>query len=162
MAELGGRVICDYMLGPKIASGSFAVVWRGRLRHTRMEVAVKEIDKQQLSPKVHDSLLKEIAILRHGSHANIVRFHHAILTEERIYLVLEYCDGGDLAAHIQRSVARHFMRIFFCQICGASVAFDFERLVLDCGAGLAVGMYSGLTYGLKEAHGSHDWNVEFL
>ncbi|KAJ0968190.1 hypothetical protein J5N97_025107 [Dioscorea zingiberensis] len=93
-----------------------------------MEVAVKEIDKQQLSPKVHDSLLKEIAILRHGSHANIVRFHHAILTKERIYLVLEYCDGGDLAA----------------------------LGILDL-QGLAVGMYSGLTYGLKEAHGSHDW-----
>ncbi|KAJ0968213.1 hypothetical protein J5N97_025130 [Dioscorea zingiberensis] len=98
-----------------------------------MEVAVKEIDKQQHSPKVHDSLLKEIAILRHGSHANIVRFHHAILTKERIYLVLEYCDGGDLAA----------------------------LGILDL-QGLAVGMYSGLTYGLKEAHGSHDWVVEFL
>ncbi|KAJ0968177.1 hypothetical protein J5N97_025094 [Dioscorea zingiberensis] len=59
-----------------------------------MEVAVKEIDKQQHSPKVHDSLIKEIAILRHGSHANIVSFHHAILTKERIYLVLEYCDGA--------------------------------------------------------------------
>ncbi|KAJ0974464.1 hypothetical protein J5N97_016429 [Dioscorea zingiberensis] len=116
MAELAGRVIGDYMLGPKIGSGSFAVVWRGRHRHTGMEVAVKEIDKQQLSPKVHDSLLKEIAILRHVSHPNIVRFHHAILTEERIYLVLEYCDGGDLAAYIQRhgrvseAVARHFLR----------------------------------------------------
>lgn len=29
------------------------------------------------------------------------------------------------------------------------------------GAGLAAGMYSGLTYGLKEARGAHDW-VRFL
>jgi len=35
---------------------------------------------------------------------------------DRIYLVLEYCAGGDLAAYIQRhgkvseTVARHFMR----------------------------------------------------
>ncbi|KAJ0968193.1 hypothetical protein J5N97_025110 [Dioscorea zingiberensis] len=55
-----------------------------------------------------------------------------------------------------------FVLMIGLKICGASVAFDFERLVLDCGAGLAVGMYSGLTYGLKEAHGSHDWVVEFL
>ena len=37
-------------------------------------------------------------------------------TQEKIYLVLEYCDGGDLAAYINRyervskAVARHFMR----------------------------------------------------
>lgn len=37
-------------------------------------------------------------------------------TEDRIFLVLEYCDGGDLAAYIHRhgkvsdNVARHFMR----------------------------------------------------
>ncbi|OMP06301.1 hypothetical protein CCACVL1_01634, partial [Corchorus capsularis] len=37
-------------------------------------------------------------------------------TEDRIFLVLEYCDGGDLAAYIHRygkvseEVARHFMR----------------------------------------------------
>lgn len=37
-------------------------------------------------------------------------------TEDRIFLVLEYCDGGDLAAYIQRygkvseEVARHLMR----------------------------------------------------
>ncbi|KAL9252915.1 Serine/threonine-protein kinase ATG1a-like protein, partial [Drosera capensis] len=37
-------------------------------------------------------------------------------TQEKIYLVLEYCDGGDLASYIQRhgqvseDVARHFMR----------------------------------------------------
>lgn len=37
-------------------------------------------------------------------------------TEDRIYLVLEYCDGGDLAGYIYRhgrvseDVARHFMR----------------------------------------------------
>lgn len=37
-------------------------------------------------------------------------------TGDKIFLVLEYCDGGDLAAYIHRhgkvseEVARHFMR----------------------------------------------------
>jgi hypothetical protein len=26
-----------------------------------------------------------------------------------------------------------------------------------CAVGLAAGVYSGLTYGLKEARGAHDW-----
>ncbi|TXG63130.1 hypothetical protein EZV62_010124 [Acer yangbiense] len=82
------RLIGDYIVGPRIGSGSFAVVWKATHRQLGIEVAVKEIDKKLLSPK----------------------------TKERIYLVLEYCDGGDLAAYLHRhgkvseAVARHFMR----------------------------------------------------
>ncbi|KAK7294573.1 hypothetical protein RJT34_17462 [Clitoria ternatea] len=110
------RVVGDYILGPQIGSGSFAVVWRSRNRHSGLEVAVKEIDKRQLSPKVRDNLLKEISILSTIHHPNIIRLFEAVETNDRIYLILEYCGGGDLAAYIHRhgkvseTVARHFMR----------------------------------------------------
>ncbi|WOK98951.1 serine/threonine-protein kinase ATG1a isoform X2 [Canna indica] len=119
-AEEGrARVVGDYILGPRIGSGSFAVVWRARHRLHGHEVAVKEIDKKQVDSKVRDGLLKEIAILRHISHPNIVRFYEAVQTEDKIFLVLEYCAGGDVAGYIKRygsygrvseGVARHFMR----------------------------------------------------
>ncbi|KAL2336293.1 hypothetical protein Fmac_010739 [Flemingia macrophylla] len=115
--ELGGpRVIGDYIMGPRIGSGSFAVVWRSRHRISGLEVAVKEIDKRQLSSKVRENLLKEISILSTINHPNIIRLFEAIQTNDRIYLVLEYCAGGDLAAYSHRygrvseAVARHFMR----------------------------------------------------
>ncbi|KAL6131174.1 hypothetical protein ACLB2K_069552 [Fragaria x ananassa] len=110
------RLIGDYILGPKVGSGSFAVVWRSTHRQLGIEVAVKEIDKKHLSPKVSESLLKEISILSTINHPNIIHLFEAIQTKDRIYLVLEYCDGGDLATYIQRhgkvseTVARHFMR----------------------------------------------------
>ncbi|KAA3475166.1 serine/threonine-protein kinase ATG1a-like isoform X1 [Gossypium australe] len=110
------RLVGDYILGPKIGSGSFAVVWRSRHRQHGLEVAVKEIDKKLLSSKVSESLLKEISILSTINHPNIIQLFEAIETEDRIFLVLEYCDGGDLAAYIQRygkvseEVARHLMR----------------------------------------------------
>ncbi|XP_050147030.1 serine/threonine-protein kinase ATG1a-like isoform X1 [Malus sylvestris] len=110
------RLIGDYILGPKVGSGSFAVVWRSRHRQLGTEVAVKEIDKKPLSPKVSDNVLKEISILSTINHPNIIRLFEAIQTEDRIFLVLEYCDGGDLADYIRRhgkvseTVARHFMR----------------------------------------------------
>ncbi|XP_028208179.1 serine/threonine-protein kinase ATG1a-like isoform X3 [Glycine soja] len=117
MMEFGGpRVIGDYIVGPRIGSGSFAVVWRARNRSSGLEYAVKEIDKRQLSPKVRENLLKEISILSTIHHPNIIRLFEAIQTNDRIYLVLEYCAGGDLAAYIHRHgkvsepVARHFMR----------------------------------------------------
>ncbi|WKA05689.1 hypothetical protein VitviT2T_023638 [Vitis vinifera] len=110
------RVVGEYILGPRIGSGSYAVVWESRHRQSGMVVAIKEIDKEHLNPKVKDNLFKEIEILRTINHPNIIRLLQAIETSDRIFLVLEYCDGGDLAAYIHRrgrvpeAVARHFMR----------------------------------------------------
>lgn len=106
------RMVGDYIIGPRIGSGSFAVVWRSRHRVLGTEFAIKEIDKKHLN----DNLKKEISILGNVSHPNIIRLYEAIETEGRIFLVLEYCDGGDLGAYIQRhgrvseDVARHFIK----------------------------------------------------
>ncbi|XP_042425661.1 serine/threonine-protein kinase ATG1a isoform X2 [Zingiber officinale] len=117
--EARGRLVGDYILGPKIGAGSFASVWRARHRKYGHEVAVKEIDKQRVDSKVRDCLLKEVSILRNISHPNIVRFFQAIQTEDKIFLVLEYCAGGDVADYLNRQgirgrvsedVARHFLR----------------------------------------------------
>lgn len=72
------RLVGDYELGPKIGFGSFAVVWLAKHRSSGLEVAVKEIDKKLLSPKVRDNLLKEISILSTIDHPNIIRFYEAI------------------------------------------------------------------------------------
>ncbi|XP_038682185.1 serine/threonine-protein kinase ATG1a isoform X2 [Tripterygium wilfordii] len=110
------RMMGDYVLGDKIGSGSFAVVWKAMHRQRGAEFAVKEIDKRQLSQKVSENLLKEISILSTIDHPNIIRFFEAIQTKDRIYLVLEYCDGGDLGHYINRhgkvseATAKHFMR----------------------------------------------------
>lgn len=116
MAEGGnkGRVVGDYVLQKQIGSGSFSVVWHARHRHG-YEVAIKEIATQKLTPKLRENLLSETKILRQIKHPNIIRLHDIVEESGRIYIVLEYCTGGDLAAHIQRygrfseAVARHFM-----------------------------------------------------
>ncbi|KAF8117863.1 hypothetical protein N665_0008s0203 [Sinapis alba] len=110
------RLVGDYELGRRLGSGSFAVVWLAKHRSSGLEVAIKEIDKKLLNPKVRDSLLKEISILRTIDHPNIIRLHESIETGDRIFLVLEYCSGGDLAEYINlhgkvsEPVAKHFMR----------------------------------------------------
>ncbi|KAJ4884874.1 Protein kinase superfamily protein [Raphanus sativus] len=110
------RLVGDYELGRRLGSGSFAVVWQAKHRSSGSEVAIKEIDKKLLNPKVRDSLLKEISILRTIDHPNIIRLHESIETGDRIFLVLEYCSGGDLADYINlhgkvsEPVAKHFMR----------------------------------------------------
>lgn len=106
------RVVGDYLIGRKIGSGSFAVVWKSKHRQLGTEFAIKEIDKKHLN----ENLRKEISILRTITHPNIIRLYEAIETDERIYLVLEYCEGGDLGEYIHRhgrvseDIARHFMK----------------------------------------------------
>jgi len=68
------RLVGDYIIGPRIGSGSFAVVWRSRHRVLGTEFAIKEIDKKHLN----DNLKKEISILRNISHPNIIRLYEAI------------------------------------------------------------------------------------
>ncbi|GLJ55411.1 hypothetical protein SUGI_1189660 [Cryptomeria japonica] len=119
MADRGGnrgRIIGDYVLEQQIGSGSFAVVWRSRHIHDGYEVAIKEIATDKLSSKLEQNLLSEITILKQINHPNIIRLHDIVKASGRIYIVLEYCTGGDLAAYIQyhrrssEAVARHFMR----------------------------------------------------
>ncbi|KAL8138301.1 hypothetical protein V2J09_004302 [Rumex salicifolius] len=72
-------------------------------------------------------MLKEISILRRINHPNIIRLFDAIETDDKIFLVLEYCEGGDLGAYLHKhgrvsmDVARHFMRQLAA---GLKVLFD--------------------------------------
>ncbi|KAJ3682686.1 hypothetical protein LUZ60_012913 [Juncus effusus] len=111
----GGRVVGDYMLGKEIGKGAFSVVWAGRHRFRGTEVAVKEIIMDKLTKKLKDSLLSEVHILRRINHPNIISLYDSIEEPDRIYLILEYCRGGDLYMYIQRhgrvpeATAKHFM-----------------------------------------------------
>ncbi|KAK9168313.1 hypothetical protein Syun_000453 [Stephania yunnanensis] len=120
MAQSGSRarVVGDYVIGQQIGSGSFSVVWHARHRDNGMEFAIKEIAMARLSPKLQESLMSEIEILRRISHPNIIRLHDIIQAPGRIHLVLDYCRGGDLSVYIRQhgrvseAIAKHFM----CQL----------------------------------------------
>ncbi|KAL5991708.1 hypothetical protein ACLOJK_012618 [Asimina triloba] len=109
-------VLGDYMMGRQIGFGSFSVVWYGRHRVHGSEVAIKEIVMERLNKKLQDSLLSEIEILKNINHPNIIHLHDIIENSGRIYLVLEYCRGGDLSIYIQRHgsvpelTAKYFMQ----------------------------------------------------
>ncbi|KAL5214012.1 hypothetical protein ABZP36_003164 [Zizania latifolia] len=92
------------------------VVWRAVDRSTGSRVAVKQVLLAGLPGRLRDSLDCEVRFLAGVSHPNIIRLLDVIQTPSSLYLVLELCEGGDLAAYIERigrveeSVARNFMR----------------------------------------------------
>ncbi|KAM0866795.1 hypothetical protein ACQ4PT_042415 [Festuca glaucescens] len=114
------RRVGDYMLLRQIGSGAYSRVWLGRHLARGTEVAVKEIAMERLSSKLRDSLLSEVDILRSIRHPNVIALHDSIRDGKRIYLILEYCRGGDLYSYLLRhkrvpeTVAKHFIRQLAC------------------------------------------------
>ena len=49
-------------------------------------------------------LVSEVNILRELNHPNIVKYYDRVIDKEKakLYIVMEFCQGGDLAALIRR------------------------------------------------------------
>lgn len=91
------------MLG-SVAVGQFGKVSKIRRRADQRVMVWKEVQYSKMSEKEKQQLVDEVNILRDLRHPNIVRYYDRVIDKEnsRIYIVMEFCDGGDLAAVIQR------------------------------------------------------------
>ncbi|KAI0372436.1 Pkinase-domain-containing protein [Pilatotrama ljubarskyi] len=91
-----------YVIVSDLGKGSFATVYRGYHEQTHQQVAIKTVNRSGLSPKLFDNLQGEIEILKSLSHRHITRLLDVIRAERNIYLIMEFCAGGDLANYIKK------------------------------------------------------------
>ncbi|KAG7279755.1 hypothetical protein CRUP_021371 [Coryphaenoides rupestris] len=111
----------EYSRKDLVGHGAFAVVFKGRHRKkTDWEVAIKSINKKNLS-KSQILLGKEIKILKELQHENIVGLYDVQEMPNSIFLVMEYCNGGDLADYLQAkgTLREDTLRTFLQQIAAA-------------------------------------------
>lgn len=88
--------IGKYRLLKTIGKGNFAKVKLAKHIPTGKEVAIKIIDKTQLSPGSLQKLFREVRIMKTLDHPNIVKLFQVIETEKTLYLVMEYASGGEV------------------------------------------------------------------
>ncbi|KAL0945932.1 hypothetical protein HGRIS_012213 [Hohenbuehelia grisea] len=91
-----------YVIGSEIGKGSFATVYKGYHEDTHKQVAVKAVKRDKLSQKLLDNLQSEIDILKSLAHRHITRLLDIVWADRHIYLIIEYCAGGDLTRYIQK------------------------------------------------------------
>ena len=92
-----------YEVRGKIGKGKFGLVKYGINKETKREVAIKIISKKTMQPSDFEQAKIEIDILKICQHPNIVNIYDVFETSNYIYIVMEYCDGGDLLSYIKKT-----------------------------------------------------------
>uniref|UniRef100_A0A452HFL6 Maternal embryonic leucine zipper kinase n=1 Tax=Gopherus agassizii TaxID=38772 RepID=A0A452HFL6_9SAUR len=114
------EILKYYELYETVGTGGFAKVKLGRHLLTGEKVAIKIMDKLALGDDL-PRVKTEIDAMKNLSHQHICRLYHVIETSKKIFMVLEYCPGGELFDYIisKDRLSEEEARIFFRQIVSA-------------------------------------------
>ncbi|KAG8099268.1 hypothetical protein GUJ93_ZPchr0013g36353 [Zizania palustris] len=86
-----------YEMGRALGEGHFGKVKLARHADTGAAFAIKILDRQRiLAMKIDEQIKREIATLKLLKHPNVVRLHEVSASKTKIYMVLEYVNGGEL------------------------------------------------------------------
>ncbi|KAM5331004.1 maternal embryonic leucine zipper kinase isoform 1-T4 [Glossophaga mutica] len=109
-----------YELYETIGTGGFAKVKLARHILTGEMVAIKIMDKNALGSDL-PRIKTEIDALKNLRHQHICQLYHVLETANKIFIVLEYCPGGELFDYIisQDRLLEEEARVVFRQIVSA-------------------------------------------
>jgi serine/threonine protein kinase len=126
-----------------IGSGSYSVVYLGKIIDEKIMkdnelqsdiVAIKKINISNLDHKSFRMINDEVDIMHKIKKCknvckNIVRCYDIFEEFDYIYLVLEYCENGDLSQIIGRSIKENVVKYYFTQIINA-LYFLYENNII--------------------------------
>ena len=92
--------INNYELKEDIGEGNFGKVKLGIFKKTGEEFAIKIINKDKIKKQMKNILFKENEIITKFNHINVVYVFQIIEDEKNIYIVMEYCNKGELFDYI--------------------------------------------------------------
>ena len=95
--------LSSYEVLEVLGTGSFGTVSKVRRRDTGQICVWKEIHFGQMSEREKSMLVSEVNILRELRNPFVVKYHDRVVdkTSAKLFIVMEYCGGGDLARVIK-------------------------------------------------------------
>ena len=113
----------NYELDKFLGSGAFGEVYLTSKKGDSRKFATKKLDREQMEKEegAMKYLRNEIVILQFLNHPNIVKFEEVKKTKKHFYIIMEYCNGGDLTGAIEKykekygkpfpeEIVQHFMK----------------------------------------------------
>ncbi|KAI3833767.1 hypothetical protein MKW92_017158 [Papaver armeniacum] len=89
--------IGKYEMGKTLGEGSFAKVKYAKNLETGDSVAIKVLQKDQvLRHMMVEQIKREISTMKLIKHPNVVQLHEVMASKTKIYIVLEFVNGGEL------------------------------------------------------------------
>jgi MAP/microtubule affinity-regulating kinase len=112
----------NFKMDKILGQGSYAIVKLATNKLNDEQVAIKVYEKFRLSdPRKMKNVRREISILQHMNHPNIIKLHDSFDTNKQIYLIMEYIGKNSLHAFIKSKPNRRIedaeAKKIFIQIC---------------------------------------------
>ena len=110
--------INDFILKEDIGEGNFGKVKFCIFKRTGEEYAIKIINKKKIKDKMKNSFFKENEIATKFNHINVIYVFRIFEDKENFYLVMEYCQKGELFDYIvqHQRLSEREAAIFFYQL----------------------------------------------
>ena len=90
-----------YDVKNKLGSGKFGLVKLGIDKKTGQKVAIKIMKKSSMDSSDLELVRTEIEILKICQHPNIIRLYNVFENADYMYIIMEYCSGGDLFSYLE-------------------------------------------------------------
>ncbi|XP_051822331.1 serine/threonine-protein kinase Nek1 isoform X6 [Antechinus flavipes] len=105
----------------KIGEGSFGKAILVKSKEDCKQYVIKEINISRMSNKERKESRKEVEVLANMKHPNIVLYRESFEESGSLYIVMDYCEGGDLYKRINAQKGVLFpedqIMDWFVQIC---------------------------------------------
>ena len=94
VGKVAGKFEDKYVIVKEIGSGAFSRCLKVKNKITGVSFACKELSKKNLSD--YKGLMAEVNLMIKLDHPNIIKLYEVYENESYIYLIMEYCRGGEL------------------------------------------------------------------
>ncbi|CAF4355954.1 unnamed protein product, partial [Rotaria sp. Silwood2] len=84
-----------------IGSGAFGQAWLVQAKADGKQLVMKEIKIAKMGKKERDDARKEVDVLAKMEHPYIVSYLESFEDPTSLYILMDYCDGGDLHSRIK-------------------------------------------------------------
>lgn len=112
-------IINNYIIKQTIGKGTFGKVKLGIHVPTNEKVAIKILEKSKMVEKDDfERVGREMSIIQSLHHQNVIKIQDIFENEDNFYIVMEYCEGGELFNYIvkKRRLSDEEASFFYYQI----------------------------------------------